>query len=243
MCIDGTGIATVADSFAALEQRIEDEGRLGWEEIYEALQSNFQGPRGGYIRLMLSNSNRYGGGGTPAEGWARRISETFTRDVNDMDGEGVKFIPGWFSWSNTIKLGKAVGTTPNGRRDGEPVSHGANPHPGFRKDGALTAMSNAICAIQPGFGNTAPIQLELDPQMASDDEGVQKLADYIRTICQKGSTLLNINIINAGEILAAHKNPQLYPDLIVRVTGFTAYFCLLSPEFRQLVVDRILRAS
>jgi formate C-acetyltransferase len=112
MCIDGTGIATAADSFAALEQRIEAEGRLGWEEVYGALQNNFQGPRGEYIRLMLSKSNRYGGGGTAAEGWARRISETFSRDVNDMDGGGVKFIPGWFSWSNTIKLGKAVGATP-----------------------------------------------------------------------------------------------------------------------------------
>ena len=100
---------------------------------------------------MLSNSNRYGGGGTPAEGWARRISGAFTGDVNDMDGGGVKFIHGWFSWSNTIKLGKVVGATPNGRRNGEPINHGANPHPGFRKDGALSAMSNAICAIQPGF--------------------------------------------------------------------------------------------
>lgn len=85
--------------------------------------------------------------------------------------------------------------------------------------------------------------MELDPQTASDDEGVQKITDYIRTICKKGSALLNINIINAGEILAAHKDPRLYPDLVVRVTGFTAYFCLLSPEFRQLVVDRILRTS
>jgi formate C-acetyltransferase len=135
MCIDGAGIARAADSFAALEQRIEAEGRLSWEELYGALQSNFQGPGGEYIRLMLSKSNRYGGGGTPAEGWARRISETFTRDVNDMDGEGVKFIPRWFSWSNTIKLGKVVGATPNGRRDGAPISHGANPHPGFRQDG------------------------------------------------------------------------------------------------------------
>jgi formate C-acetyltransferase len=243
MCIDGTGIATVADSFAALEQRIETEGRLSWEQVYGALQSNFEGPGGTYIRLMLSKSNRYGGGGTAADAWAIRISEAFTGDVNAMDDERVKFIPGWFSWSNTIKLGKVVGATPNGRQDGEPINHGANPHPGFRRDGALTAMSNAICAIQPGFGNTAPIQLELDPNIAADDEGVGKLVDYIRTICKKGATLLNINIINADDILKAHENPDLYPDLVVRVTGFTAYFCLLTPEFRQLVVDRILRAS
>lgn len=243
MCIDGTGIATVADSFAALEQRIEKEGLLSWDEMYEVLRANYEGPRGQYIRQMLSSSNRYGGGGTAADAWAVRISEAFTRDVNDMDEGGVKFIPGWFSWSNTITLGSVVSATPNGRRDGEPINHGANPHPGFRKDGALTAMSNAICAIQPGYGNTAPIQLELDPGMARDDDAVMKIANYIRTICLKGATLLNINIIDAEQILAANENPDAFPDLVVRVTGFTAYFCLLTPEFRKLVVDRILLAG
>ena len=100
-----------------------------------------------------------------------------------------------------------------------------------------------ICSVQPGYGNTAPIQLELDPGMARDEEGIQKVCDYILTIFDQGATLLNINIINADEILAANENPDLYPDLVVRVTGFTAYFCLLTPEFRQLVVERIIKAS
>lgn len=245
MCIDGTGIASVADSFAALQQRIEQEKRLSWETMYESLCQNFENEGGEYIRRMLSASNRYGGGGGIADAWGERISKSFTRDVNDMDAlrEGVKFIPGWFSWSNTIALGKAVKATPNGRKDFEPINHGANPHPGFRKDGALTAMSNIICRIQPGYGNTAPIQLELDPGMARDEEGVEKICDYILTIFDLGATLLNINIVNAQQILAANENPDLYPDLVVRVTGFTAYFCLLTPEFRKLVVDRILLAS
>jgi formate C-acetyltransferase len=243
MCIDGTGIATVADSFAALEQRVELEKMISWDEMYAALENDFDSGWYGYIRLMLAASNRYGGGDTRADYWAQKISKAFTDDVNDMDGAGVKFIPGWFSWSNTIKLGNVVKATPNGRKKGAPINHGANPHPGFRKDGALTAMSNSICAIQPGYGNTAPIQLELDPNMAGDEEGIEKIASYIKTICAKGSTLLNINIIDADKILKAHEDPSLYPDLVVRVTGFTAYFCLLTPEFRQLVVERILRAS
>ncbi|NLG24125.1 MAG: formate acetyltransferase [Clostridiales bacterium] len=242
MCIDGTGIASVADSFAALRQRVEVEGRLTWDQMYAALQSDFGGAEGEYIRRMLASSNRYGGGGTDAEEWARRISESFTRDVNAMDDGEIKFIPGWFSWSNTIQLGSVVGATPNGRKSGDPINHGANPHPGFRKDGALTAMSNAICAIQPGYGNTAPIQLELDPGVAKGDEAVMKIVDYIRAICLEGATLLNINIIDADQILKANENPNLYPDLVVRVTGFTAYFCLLTPAFRKLVVDRILTA-
>ena len=56
-----------------------------------------------------------------------------------------------------------------------------------------------------------------------------------------GGTLFNINIVDAQQLLAAHQDPSRYPDLVVRVTGFTAYFANLSPEFRQLVVDRLVR--
>lgn len=101
-------------------------------------------------------------------------------------------------------------------------------------------MANTVADIQPGYGNTAPIQLELDPGLIRDEEAVKKIADLIRTMFEKGATLLNINIIDEKKILKAHKDPSLYPDLVVRVTGFTAYFSMLSPEFRQLVVDRII---
>jgi len=244
MCMDGTGIATIADSFAAIEQRVEIEKKLSFQEMYDAVNSNFEGSQGEYIRMMLASSERYGGGDSLGDKWAKRLSESYTAEVDKMDSlrEGVKFIPGWFSWSNTIALGKAVKATPNGRPDYAPINHGANPHPGFRKDGALTSMTNSICSIQCGRGNTCPVQLELDPGLANTYEGVEKICDYIMTLFKKGGTLLNINIVNADQILAAHKNPELYPDLVVRVTGFTAYFCLLTPEFRQLVVDRVLKA-
>ena len=69
------------------------------------------------------------------------------------------------------------------------------------------------------------------------------MAAMIKTIMDTGNTLLNINIIDAKKILEAHKDPFKYPDLVVRVTGFTAFFAMLSPEFRQLVVDRVLAVN
>lgn len=84
--------------------------------------------------------------------------------------------------------------------------------------------------------------IQSDPGMARGKEAVDKICDYILTLFDQGGTLLNINIINAQQILAANEKPDLFPDLVVRVTGFTAYFCLLTPEFRKLVVDRILVA-
>ncbi len=110
----------------------------------------------------------------------------------------------------------------------------------YGSGGAVTAMANTIAGIQPGYGNTASIQLALDPGLVQDEEAVKKITDLIRTIFEKGATLLNINIIDEQKILKAHKDPSLYPDLVVRVTGFTAYFSMLSPEFRQLVADRII---
>ena len=84
--------------------------------------------------------------------------------------------------------------------------------------------------------------IQSDPGMARGEEAVDKICDDILTLFDQGGTLLNINIINAQQILAANENPDLFPDLVVRVTGFTAYFCPLTPEFRKLVVDRILVA-
>ena len=86
---------------------------MTWDEMYEALENNFSGNRGVYIKAVLSSSNRYCGGNTPGDAWAVRISDAFTNYVNAQDDEKIKFIPGWFSWSNTIKLGSAVGATPN----------------------------------------------------------------------------------------------------------------------------------
>lgn len=241
MCVDGSGIAVAADSFAALEQRIDREKKLTYTELTNHLSENYEGKDGEYIRCLMQNSERYCGGNTTGDKWAKKISNLYTELVRDLNNQhpGINFIPGFFSWSNTIGLGKTVGATPNGRKAHTAINHGANPNGGFRTDGAVSAMCNSIGMIQPGYGNCAPVQLEFDPGIVNDAEGIDKMAAMIKTIMDTGNTLLNINIIDAKKILEAHKDPFKYPDLVVRVTGFTAFFAMLSEDFRQLVVDRV----
>lgn len=252
MCMDGAGISTVADSFAACEQRIENEGKITWKDLTRQLELDWNDIDGEYIRQMMLGSERYCGGNTLGDKWAVLVNEMFTRLVRaqvdkartaDPDYPNIQFIPGWFSWSNTLEFGSNVRATPNGRHHGEAINHGANPTFGFRRDGAVTALANSIAAVQPGYGNCAPVQLELDPGIAGTDEGVEKMVAMIRTILESGNTLLNINIIDSEKVLKAHADPSSCPDLVVRVTGFTAYFSMLSPEFRQLVVERILAVN
>lgn len=242
MAIDGAGLAVVADSFGALEQRVETEKTLAFDAVKRAVLSNFAGDEGERIRRLLDASGRYGHGGTAADRWAVRLTEILNEEIaGHTTPHGFKLIPGWFTWADTIRFGKAVGATPNGRKAGEPISHGANPLPGFRKDGALTAMARAVASVQPGYGNTAPWQLEVDIGLADDSGAVDKLMALLDGHFALGGTLVNINVVDAEKIRAAHKDPSKYPDLVVRVTGFTAYFNSLSPAFRELVVKRLVK--
>ena len=236
--IDGAGLAVVADSFGALETRIEKEKVLDWSELFCALDNDFEDKR---VHAIMSSAPKYCGGNTASDKWAKRLTESWVSVTRAQKmPNGRVFVPGWFSWARSIEYGSKVGATPNGRRNVEPLSHGANPNPHFRHDGAVTAQSNGIASVQCGYGNTAPLQLEFDPKMGADAGGIKAVTSLILGHFRQGGTLININVLDGEKLMAANNDPDLYPDLVVRVTGFTAYFASLSPKFRQLVVDRFL---
>ena len=241
LCVDGAGLATVADSFAAVEQRVEREKRMTWKDLMQLLDTNWAGDAGERMRFMMKSVPRYGSGSSKADAFGVNIARTFTSIVKEKPTpHGFNLIPGIFSWAATIAMGKDVDATPNGRFSRSPISHGPNPDPGFRKDAAPTALALAVASVQPGYGNTAPMQIELDPGLSKSDEDIEKVVALIRTHFELGGTQINMNILNKKAILEAQKDPSSHPDLVVRVTGFSAYFASLSPEMRQIVVDRII---
>ncbi len=242
MCCDGAGLAVVADSFAALQTQVVERKRIAWKECVEAVRSDFRNENGEQIRRLLASSPRFGHGGTCADEWAVTLTHDFAEAFPNgrRTPEGRLIIPGLFSWADTLRFGKTVGATPNGRRAGEPSSHGANPCPGFRKDGAATAVAKAVASVQCGYGNTSPLQLKLDASFVNCAAPVGRLMALFRTHFKLGGTLINVNIVDAKTLRAAQKEPEKFPDLIVRVTGFTSYFIMLSPEFRDFVVKRII---
>lgn len=238
--VDGAALALTADALAAIEQRVEKEQRLSWADLLHHLDTNFNAANGERVRLMLHSVPHYGSGNSAADAWAKRIAQTFTTTTAAQSNDRFKMTAGLFSWALNIRLGRDLGATANGRRAGTPISHGANPDPGFREDGATTAMAVAIAAVQPGLGNSAPMQLEVDPGLARDAADHSKIAQLIKTHFDLGGTQINMNVLDKAKVLEAHADPSKHPDLIVRVTGFSAYFASLSPAFRQLVVERII---
>jgi formate C-acetyltransferase len=242
IAVDGFGLAVVADSFAAIEQRVVNEKRLTWQELMACLRTNFEGAE--RTRLMLRASPRYGSGSSRGDWWAQRIAQTYVGLVkNKRTPGGYNVIPGLFSHGDIAALGKTLGATPNGRLAGKSISHSSNPDPGFATDGsaAPTAKANAVASTQPGWGNSAPLQLDIDQHLMQEAGGIEALETLIKTHHQMGGTLINLNVVSKEKIMEAHADPEKYPDLVVRVTGYSAYFHSLSPEYRQQIVDRFIR--
>jgi len=240
---DGIALATVADSFAAVEKRVVRERRLTWKELYDILRNDFDGRED--IRLMMKNIDRFGSPGSLAEKWAVRIKDDFVRLVTESrtPKHNIQVIPGLFSHGEIYTYAQGLPTTPNGRKLGDPISHSSEPDPGFARgvhSFSPTLKANAVAVTQAGFGNSAPLHLDIDTNMVKDAGGIDALAALIHTHEQMGGTLINLNCVSKEDLLEAHRDPSSHPDLVVRVTGYSAFFASLSKEYRQQIVDRYL---
>lgn len=241
--IDAIGLATVADSFAAMEIRIEQQKVLTWEQLFDALDHNYEGNE--KIRLMLKNIDRLGAPDSAAMKWAEQIRDYFVSycKSNPTPKFHLPLIPGMFSHGDIVAYGERLPATPNGRKAGEPISHSNEPDPGFAQGihtYSPTLKATAVARLQPGYGNSSPLHLDIDDSLIRKNGGIRALMALIHAHERMGGTLINLNCLTKERLLKAHENPESDPDLVVRVTGFSAFFASLSRQYRQQVVDRFL---
>jgi len=243
MNCDGIALATVADSFAAVERRVVLEHRLTWKELLDILKCNYEDHED--VRQMMKNIDRFGSPGSRAEKWAIRIRDDFVNLVTESatPRHNIRVIPGLFSHGEIYTYAKGLPATPNGRKFEDPISHSSEPDPGFARgvhSFSPSLKANAVAVTQAGYGNSAPLHLDIDTNMVKNAGGIEALAALIHTHEQMGGTLINLNCVSKEDLLEAHEDPNSHPDLVVRVTGYSAFFASLSKEYRQQIVDRYL---
>ena len=182
---------------------------------------------------------------SPSEKWALRLRDFYVKTCKESGTpkHNLPIIPGMFSHGDIYIHGRKLKATPNGRRDYEPISHSNEPDPGFARGidtFSPTLKSNAVALAAPGYGNSAPLHLDIDTEMLEKAGGIDALAALIHTHNHMGGTLINLNCLSRKVLLEAHADPSTHPDLVVRVTGYSAFFSSLTREYRQQVVDRFL---
>lgn len=230
------GLADVADSLSAIEMLIYIEKRVSYEKLIEALDTNFKNDPALHTRLCNSEKTpKFGNENYVAEQNVRWILEMLNDLLKDRKNyRGGKYKLGVWTMTNHAGFGRLMNAMPNGRKAGENFASGFTPVSGVTK--YLTKVLNSV-ASQPSelTPNGFALNLKYTP------EGNGMLDNFMASIegyFENGGMEIQFNIINRETLLDAVKNPDKYPELLVRVSGYTAYFKDLCPQMQKEIIDR-----
>ncbi len=237
--LEGMGIATLADSVTAVKKLVYEDKKITMEELLNAIKANYEGYE--EIRQMLRNkAPKFGNDDDYADEVTRHLSmfwatETF-KHKNPYTGR--RYRAGYLSWNYFIPLAPLTAATPDGRRRGEYLSGGVGAVQGMDMKGPTASIRSVGKLGLETVPNGASHTITLSPSMVKTPEHIAKLAALLRAYGEAGGTALQINIIDAKTLRAAQKDPDSYSNLLVRVTGYNAFFTQIGRELQEEIIAR-----
>jgi formate C-acetyltransferase len=236
----GVGIATVADSLAAIQTMVYQREALSLAALRDTLNRDFQDNEP-LRQQLLNQCPKYGNDDEAVDALAVRVADLFCDEVvrcNQVPHD-VTFWPEIYSYHNNRHLGTRVGATADGRKRGESLSENQSPTYGTDVAG-VTACLRSISKLPthrtPGGGTN----LKLHPSAVAGEEGLEALSSLLKTYFALGGQHVQLNILDSALLRKAQQHPEEYRTLSVRVVGYSAYFVTLT---KQVQDDIILRTE
>jgi len=237
--MEGAALATTVDSLLAVKKLIFEEKKVGMSELIQAIKANYEGYD--LLRQRLTHkAPKYGNDDPSSDELARRVSQFWSQAVTRYTSPftGRRYRAGYLSWNYWIAYAPKTAATPDGRKRGTFLSNGVCPVNGADRHGP-TAVINSVgnlnlATIPNGSSHT----LSLSPSLARGKEHQEKLMGLLRANIEHGSSALQINIIDPETLKKAQQNPDEYRNLLVRVTGYNAYFVTLGKEIQDEIIAR-----
>ncbi|MFX1522479.1 MAG: pyruvate formate lyase family protein [Promethearchaeota archaeon] len=234
------GLATVTDSLAAIRWAVFEEKLVTMEELVTHMNNNFKGAE--KLREKLRNkAPKYGNGDERTDELAKWFASTLcdiTRKYKARGGDGI-YHNCLVSSGGQVAEGRALGATADGRLAREAISNGISPGNGMEKNGlTMTLRSVAYATSEPHLTNGASMNIRINPSLIETDEGVDQLASIVEAYLELGGRELQINPISSETLRDAQAHPEKYPDLSVKVTGYSARFIDLARSLQEDIIAR-----
>jgi pyruvate-formate lyase len=249
--IHGAGSASAADALAAVRHHVYELGDIEGEELLDGLENDFaeQEP---LRRLLVDEGPRVGLNEAGVDELLRRLFEWFadaceaeataTRIVRPGTGSAMYYL--WLAGGAPEEIPEpVVGATADGRHRGEPFSANLAPSLGTRLRGPISVLQSYAGIDYRRVCNGGPITMELSDTVFRGRESIHKVTLLVRAFAQLGCQQLQLNALSAETLLDAKAHPEAHRDLIVRVWGWSGYFCELAPEYQDHVIARHLHAA
>ena len=245
--IHGAGAANAADALAAVKQFIFGDGSISSDNLLSALEADFEGYES--MRHKLADEGpKVGNNDTDADTWLVKLFYQFAEACKryGRTPRGGILRPGtgsamYYIWLATGHAGMRepiVGATADGRRRGEPFGANLSPSLGVPVRGPISTLQSFAKIDYQRACNGGPITMELSDSVFRHPESVRKTAMLVRTFAQLGCQQLQLNSLNLETLLDAKKHPERHKNLIVRVWGWSGYFCELAPEYQDQIIAR-----
>ena len=235
--IQGVGIGSLADSFAAVKHHVFEEKTLGLDELLKNLSNNFEGEEK-LRQLLLNKTPKYGNDDEYADDIMVRCFNTFFEAVDGRPNtKGGEYHIDMLPTTCHVYFGSVTGATPDGRQAWLPLSEGISPVQGADRKGPTAVFKSAARMDHIKTGGTL-LNMKFTPQILQGDEGIANMAHLIRSYFKLDSHHVQFNVVTADKLREAQANPDQYRDLIVRVAGYSDYFCDLSKALQDEIITR-----
>ena len=248
--IEGVGYATTVDSLLAIKKYVYEDKKYTIALVKKALMEDFQGKDNAIMQtLFVNKAPKFGVDNDEFDELGRMVMKIWSDECWKYETPtNFQFRGGMLSWNywagtdaaNTI-------ATPNGRNKGRFLSNAICPTNGADIKGP-TAVTNSVGKVLGGktedgeyknyLPNGASHIISFNPSILRDPEHKSKFKAYLRGYIENGGTALQINMIDAEMLKDAQKHPQNYKNLLVRVTGYNAYFHAIGRELQDEIIAR-----
>jgi formate C-acetyltransferase len=235
--IQGVGLGTMADAMTAIKYHVFAKKTLTMAELLAVLRDDFAGHER-VRQLLLNKTPKYGNDDDYADAVMVTIFDAYFDAIDGRQNtKGGRYRINLLPTTCHVYFGSVIGATPDGRRARQPLSEGISPVQGADRHGPTAVIKSVAKMDHVRTGGTL-LNQKFTPQLLKDDDALGKLVHLVRTYFKLDGHHIQFNVVDAATLRAAQKNPEQYRSLIVRVAGYSDYFCDLGQALQDEIIAR-----
>ena len=235
--VHGAGIANATDALYALKRAVFEEKIVSAKELLEALKADFVGYE--ELRAKLLAYPKMGCNEDDVDEIGCMLMDAFCNTLKGKkNNRGGIYRPGTGSAMEYLWSAEKVGALPDGKRAQQPYGCSFSPSLTARIDGPLSAIQSFTKFDMKRITNGGPFTMEVHDTVFRNEEGDRKVAMLVKAFIDLGGHQMQLNAVNRDRLLDAQKHPENYPNLIVRVWGWSGYFNELDVGYQNHIISR-----
>ncbi|MDA8141452.1 MAG: pyruvate formate lyase family protein [Desulfobacteraceae bacterium] len=232
------GLADITDSLMAIKTLVFDQKKISFAELLAAVNANFA-DHAALLAMIKTKVPLFGSGDAQALAMANRVSK-LAHDLfwQHLNYRGGRYTTGFWSMSNHVAFGTLTGALPSGRLAGKAFTPGLTPEPHASKN-ILSNLRDVAALDFANLNNNIAFNVKVVPAPGeSHQQTVDTIASYAQAYCDLGGMQMQLNVVSSDTLRAAMEHPENYQNLMVRISGYNAYFVTLNRNMQIELIER-----